>query len=87
MDPNKAESAREEVEEKIRGKRKPAWGRLEEGGRVVNTRAGKAAREKVQNRCHLMESWTAASGCAMGWRGNFSQSKGERNRGMSPLAP
>lgn len=37
VDPNKAESAREEVEEKIRGKRKPAWGRLEEGGRVVNT--------------------------------------------------
>ncbi len=50
MDPNKAESAREEVEEKIRGKRKPAWGRLEEGGTLVNTGAGKAAREKVQNR-------------------------------------
>lgn len=57
VDPNKAESAREEVKEKIRGKRKPAWGRLEEGGRVVNTRVGTAARRKVQNCCHLMESW------------------------------
>lgn len=40
VDPNKAESAREEVEEKIRGKRKPAWGILEEGGRAVNRRVG-----------------------------------------------
>lgn len=40
MDPNKAESAREEVEEKIRGNRKPAWGILEEGGRAVNRRVG-----------------------------------------------
>lgn len=43
MDPNKAESAREEAEEKIRGKRKPAWGRLVEGGRVVNTRGWKGS--------------------------------------------
>ena len=48
MDPNEVESAREEVEEKIRGKRKPAWGRLEEGGRVVNTRLGKAGRKKAE---------------------------------------
>lgn len=46
--PNKAESAREEAEKKIRGKRKPAWGRLEERGSVVNTRVGKAARKKAQ---------------------------------------
>lgn len=45
MDPNRDESTREE---KIRGKRKPAWGRLRERGRVVNTRAGKAARKNVE---------------------------------------
>lgn len=45
VDPNKAESAREEAEEKIRGKRKPAWGRLVEGGRVVNTRGWKGSEE------------------------------------------
>lgn len=46
VDPNKVESVREEIEEKIKGKRKPAWGRLEEGGRVVNIRVGKAARKE-----------------------------------------
>lgn len=63
VDHNKVESAREEVEEKIRGKRKPAWGRLEEGGRVVNIRVGKAARKKSLDGkldssgwiCHVME--------------------------------
>lgn len=54
MDPNKAESARVEAEEKIRGKRKPAWGRLV-GDRVINTRTGKLTRKKTQNHCHLME--------------------------------
>lgn len=56
VDPNKAESARGEAEEKIREKRKPAWGRVEERGSVVNTTVGKATRRKVQNRFHLMES-------------------------------
>lgn len=55
VDPNKAERVREEVEEKIRGKRKPAWGRLAEGGRVANTRAGKAATKTAQ-------------GAATGWK-------------------
>lgn len=52
MDFNKAQSAREEAYGKIRGKRKAAWGRVEERGRVVNT----AARRKVEDRFHLMES-------------------------------
>lgn len=56
VDPNKAESAREEAEEKIRERRKPAWGRVEERGSIVNTTVGKTARKKVQNRYHLMGS-------------------------------
>lgn len=84
VDPNKAESAREEVEEKIRGKRKPAWGRLREGGRVVNT-SWRASEEestesllldgKLDSRewmCHEMER---------------TLSKGERNRNMPSPAP
>lgn len=55
VDPNTAESARGEAEEKIREKRKPAWGRVEERGSVANTIVGKATRRKVQNRLHLME--------------------------------
>lgn len=70
VEPNKAESAREEVEEKIRGKRKPAWGRLEEG--VVNTRAGEAAREKAQSL--PLDGRLDSSVCAMGWRGGFGLS-------------
>lgn len=56
VDPNEAESAREEAEEKIRGQRNPAWGRLEERGSVVITTVGTAARKRVQNPFHLMES-------------------------------
>lgn len=47
MDADKDESWREEFEEKIRGKGKPAWGRVEKGGRAVNTRAGEAASRNV----------------------------------------
>lgn len=46
MDPNKDESEREEAEEKIRGERKPACSRLEEGGRAVNRWARRGSEEE-----------------------------------------
>lgn len=71
MDPNKAERVREEVEEKIRGKRKPAWGRLAEGGRVANTRE----RQRRRRRRELPPDGKLGS-VANGWRGNSSLGEG-----------
>lgn len=81
MDHNKAENA---SEEKIRGKRNAAWGRLEEGGRVVNTRVGKSREEQSTERLPVDgELESSGSTCREMER---KVSKGEMNRSMSSPA-
>ena len=79
MDPNKAESAREEAEEKIRGKRKACMGPAG-GGRpsckhkgLERQRGGTSTKS-----CHSMESWVGVSGRASGMeRKHQSEHRGE----------
>lgn len=50
VEANRAESAREEAEGKIRGSRNPAWGRVGEGGSVGITAVGEAASTDREHR-------------------------------------
>lgn len=58
VEAHRAESAREEAEEKIRGSRNPAWGRVGEGGSVGNHRGqrGSEDEKRVHIYFYLMES-------------------------------